>query len=547
MIPKNINREHIIKAIEEIEKVGIPDDRISKKFLLEYNGKYYPPKYTISLANKYANGKELDPQEFSGGTETNDFLKDLGFNIVKVSEIDNTARSLKESSKIRGAITQHDENSIMLLSGEGIEKSKSTDTQIKIVLCVPKKGKDRERYENDVKNFVKENKADMVVFPEGYIRCKFNEALSKIETLSKKMGVSILSGVKTEEGYQIAVFYNPHSEKGETKEHVYIKHSSARKLAYEYPGYKSKNDPMFNPIIFRGRKIGIMICHDMFFPLITHILVNRGAEILVNLTGGNVRFQKWKNIIRARSLEIKGIFLCTMGHNPNEGGYSSCFAYENGRKIPFYYGGKTHFEGPKAPGFCLLKIPADQTEVDEEDHVFSEKKYSDITVTFDKNKEADLKIIKSNTRLKVLSRDNKELSPDKDGWIRLKKGTETIGLLIIPIEKILDRVEIFKRMPEKVVNHHLILYHGDRPSSLTSSDLLALAKLRAIENRVGILILSDERIALKTNSYKDIQRFRERNGIFGFDKRFLGGPESIFGQGIPHKFEKKYFELLNAK
>jgi len=51
MIPKNINRGHIIKAIEEIKKVGIPTGRISRKFLREYNGEFYPPKYTISLAN----------------------------------------------------------------------------------------------------------------------------------------------------------------------------------------------------------------------------------------------------------------------------------------------------------------------------------------------------------------------------------------------------------------------------------------------------------------------------------------------------------------
>ncbi len=57
MIPKNIKREHIIKAIEEIKKVRIPEGRSSKKFLLEYNGEFYPPKYTISLANKYANGR----------------------------------------------------------------------------------------------------------------------------------------------------------------------------------------------------------------------------------------------------------------------------------------------------------------------------------------------------------------------------------------------------------------------------------------------------------------------------------------------------------
>ncbi len=57
MIPKNIKREHIISVIEEIKRDGIPKNRISKKFLLELNGKYYPPKYVVSLANKFVNGK----------------------------------------------------------------------------------------------------------------------------------------------------------------------------------------------------------------------------------------------------------------------------------------------------------------------------------------------------------------------------------------------------------------------------------------------------------------------------------------------------------
>ena len=60
MIPKNIKKEHIIKAIEEIKRNGIPKGRDSKKFLLKFNGEYYPPKYVISLANKYANGEILE-------------------------------------------------------------------------------------------------------------------------------------------------------------------------------------------------------------------------------------------------------------------------------------------------------------------------------------------------------------------------------------------------------------------------------------------------------------------------------------------------------
>lgn len=109
MIPKNIKKEHIIRAIERIKKFGIPEGRNSKKFFLEYNNEYYPPKYIISLANKYANGKELRPEEFSGGAETNDFLRRLGFTIVKSSNKNDIIKPTKEKLRKRIKFTPHNE------------------------------------------------------------------------------------------------------------------------------------------------------------------------------------------------------------------------------------------------------------------------------------------------------------------------------------------------------------------------------------------------------------------------------------------------------
>jgi hypothetical protein len=83
MIPESVKAEDILRAIEEVERLGvIPSGRDSEKYDLEYNGKLYPPKYIISLANKYANGKELDHSEFGGDKESNNFLQSLGFNII---------------------------------------------------------------------------------------------------------------------------------------------------------------------------------------------------------------------------------------------------------------------------------------------------------------------------------------------------------------------------------------------------------------------------------------------------------------------------------
>ncbi len=85
MIPLNIDHEHAIKAIREIDSNGIPSGRGSIKFLVEFEGKQYPPKYVISLANKFANGEELVSSKFNGGQETNNFLKGLGFDIAETS------------------------------------------------------------------------------------------------------------------------------------------------------------------------------------------------------------------------------------------------------------------------------------------------------------------------------------------------------------------------------------------------------------------------------------------------------------------------------
>ena len=102
MIPKNIAPEHVIQAIDEIARYGVPYHRASVRYNLIYEGNPYPPKYVISLANRYANGRELEPSEFIGGTETNDFLKGLGFSIAERERANNywldifTAATLKE-------------------------------------------------------------------------------------------------------------------------------------------------------------------------------------------------------------------------------------------------------------------------------------------------------------------------------------------------------------------------------------------------------------------------------------------------------------------
>jgi len=84
MIQKNITKEHIIQAIEKIERDGIHNTkRLSTKYLLDYDGKTYPPKYVISIANEFANNEYLGHDKFIA-TEARRFLEKLGFSITTI-------------------------------------------------------------------------------------------------------------------------------------------------------------------------------------------------------------------------------------------------------------------------------------------------------------------------------------------------------------------------------------------------------------------------------------------------------------------------------
>jgi hypothetical protein len=81
MINKNITSENVLRAIQEIDKNPYPRNRESRKYKLVFNNKLYPPKYVLSVANKFVNGRELDADLFNGGAEANNYLCSLGFTI----------------------------------------------------------------------------------------------------------------------------------------------------------------------------------------------------------------------------------------------------------------------------------------------------------------------------------------------------------------------------------------------------------------------------------------------------------------------------------
>lgn len=82
MIPSCIKAEHLDKAICRIRRDGVPPHRKGRYYCLVKDHCHYPPKYTVALAHEIATGRFLDSNRFSGGAESNGFLRKRGYEIT---------------------------------------------------------------------------------------------------------------------------------------------------------------------------------------------------------------------------------------------------------------------------------------------------------------------------------------------------------------------------------------------------------------------------------------------------------------------------------
>ena len=78
-IPK-VEKQNIIEALKYIDENGVPSQHQSTQYELVVDGKKYPPKYVIAVANHLANGGEITTVGFDAA-EAKNFLQKQGFTI----------------------------------------------------------------------------------------------------------------------------------------------------------------------------------------------------------------------------------------------------------------------------------------------------------------------------------------------------------------------------------------------------------------------------------------------------------------------------------
>ncbi|MDN3451652.1 hypothetical protein QMA09_15745 [Planococcus sp. APC 3906] len=399
------------------------------------------------------------------------------------------------------------------------------------------------KFLDQILNIIDKKPVDLVVFPEAFYEVNSEEqAWNDVDWIVNTIGKPVICGLSFPDGTERALYVNPTPAEGETDESIFIKHSTAKKLTFEIDNEELEEMQIYKPIILNGQRIQVYICHDMFFPLVTEKLEQEGLDILINLTGGNVKMSKWCNVLKGRSIELDTTVLCTMANRTDMKQPSDRIGFKSGERLKANYklgnGEKTH-------AFSLFSTEDPIIEGELAETFYSDKEYTQFTVGLSEDADCSIDLEK----WEVYSSELSDMGEEETS-LHLTKNRESVYVHVANYEELFDRTYFYKQSKVEE-GHHIVIYMSEQP--VNEEEAIALLKLRAIENRIGCIVVADNLfVAAKTNRYKDIQLFKATDNKIGFDLQFMQGINSLFQnsanskQGIPVRYKEQYLGLLQV-
>ncbi len=317
MIPSFITKANIVAAMRRIDREGVPPVRRARNYCLVVKGRHFPPKYTIAMAHQIATRRFLHSYEFSGGAESNGFLRNRGFDVVECS-CGGAHRSVAVTSTSQTAVDSF-----------GPEAGKISVLRVALVFpqlikrpVIPTRA-----------SFAGES-VDFVLFPEAFVSSTDAKRIRSLKKLAVDLDAPLLVGATDHSDdsigrtRQILLRIDP----DETVSRLYTKHSTEKTVAFEFQDWQASNAlPTFD---LSGVRAGATICHDQYLGLLPRFLAKRGARIWINPSYDNVVEIKWASILRLRAVENRFFSLCTLHDSSQRRAPTHPFAFSpDGREL----------------------------------------------------------------------------------------------------------------------------------------------------------------------------------------------------------------------
>ena len=368
VIPPYVSEAHIAEAVRRIELEGVPRRRRSRGHCLVTGGRHFPPKYTISLAHGVAKGKFLDPDQFSGGAESNRFLESRNFSVVEcacggIGGAGATPLTRRDPEPPAGRPSSGSRKRTTDSTRRGGSMPGRTAPVLRVAMVFPELKRRPVAPSGDslaggmsgcpcrrlgylppavpsADSFAGE-KVAFVLFPEHYIHSSDSTQTKSLRKLASKLEAPLLVGaygtVNLEGRGEVLLRFE---SDGSHPTRVYTKHSSADAVAFALPGWDpSEMLPTFE---LGGVRAGATICHDHYLGLLQRRLAERGARLWVNPSYDNVVDIKWSSVLRLRAVENRFFALCTLHDNIGKRTKTHPFAFSpDGNEISARKAGST--------------------------------------------------------------------------------------------------------------------------------------------------------------------------------------------------------------
>jgi predicted amidohydrolase len=384
---------------------------------------------------------------------------------------------------------------------------------------------------------VKKSNFDIFVLPE-FSYCSFQSLLTNSDIciekdisnifeacldFSEEIGKAVIVSSVDKYGTIFSVFSNAFANETETANALYIKHTMTEYSAFALEDYRKLSKSIFEPISYKGYRVGMTICYDCNHSLFSRMYGLRGVDVIINSTGGNVVYDKWYKYNKVRAIENSCYNFVVMG---GDGKASNPHSYvygfsPNGKELKPYNIMKKTTELNSPGGIYVYDISLDDGSASQ-DISFNQLK------TPNKNYHMEIPV------------------GGVDG-ILSKSKTVAEGICVYKIQDInvvlclIEGNDILK--PEKVLpilyakelrkiknkRYIIVNKHKYIEDEFYKNKLSVVLKVRSMENFCAVIVESNNiNDCYQCGKNRTSQVLKSDNGLYGIDLDRASGPEAIW-------------------
>ena len=391
---------------------------------------------------------------------------------------------------------------------------------------------------NSAMDIVRESDIDILVLPEiSYfpfldifnasdvlIKDDVQLLYDKAIDLSRDIGRAIVICNKDKYGTISSIFANAFATEEDTMYGIYIKHTMTDYSACEIENYTQIAEGLFEPILYKGHRIGMTICYDCNHSMFSRKYGLNGVDIILNSTGGNVVYDKWYKYNKVRAIENNCFTFVTMGgygEEANPHNYVYGFTPEGKEMHPVLLNGKDSSRHNFSGGIYVYNTGENDGKAEVDPSIEQEENV---------NKNIDIYVPASD--IEGFIKFGKQIA---DGLYLVKNKDSNVILCIVDGDDIIKPEKVLKQLyadelkPIKNKRYVIINRWNKVDMDYYKTKLSVILKVRAMENYCAVILSSENlRKCYQCGNNRTAQVVKEDDGKFGIDLSRTGGPETIW-------------------